>query len=164
MMHFSKTLSTVAIFAMTAYAGLPAASVEFLSWESCPVGHPAHSEPKFSAEVVATPITCDKTTINPDWSIDNYSFRVHLDTKEAAFCHGVTIWNNDDCSGRPAYFQPLGHSPFTEGQCLPAIFEPGFISFKLACEGFPRGIVNSCGDTGLARETYIHSVPLFSFV
>lgn len=122
---------------MTAYAGLPVASIEFLSWEKCDVGHPANGHAKFSADVTATPVTCDKTTVNRDWSIDNYSFRVHLDTKDAAFCHGVTIWNNDGCAGEPAHFQPLSHGPFTEGQCLPDIFEPGFLSFKLACGGFP---------------------------
>jgi hypothetical protein len=125
---------------MTAYAGLPVASIDFLSWEKCDVGHPAIGQPKFSASVTATPLTCDKTTVNRDWSIDNYSFRARLDTKDSIFCHGVTIWNNDGCSGKPVYFQPFDHSPFTEGQCLPDILEPGYVSFKLACEGFPEHV------------------------
>ncbi|KAF3012521.1 hypothetical protein E8E15_002653 [Penicillium rubens] len=135
-MHFSKTLATAATFAMTAYASFPVASVSFLSWEKCDVGHPALGEPKFSAEVSATPVTCDKTTVNRDWSIDNYSFRAHMDTKDTFACHGVTIWNNDGCAGEPVHFLPFHHGPFTEGQCLPDILGPGYVSFKLACHGF----------------------------
>ncbi|KAJ5773505.1 hypothetical protein N7457_008401 [Penicillium paradoxum] len=136
-MHFSKTLITAATFAMTAYAGLPVASIEFLSWEQCNVGHSAHGEAKFSADVAANPLTCEKTTINSDWSIDSYSFRARLDTKDAALCHGVAVWNNDDCTGKPVHFQPFHHGPLTEGRCIPDILEPGFVSFKLACPGFP---------------------------
>ncbi|KAI2701970.1 hypothetical protein CBS147332_7746 [Penicillium roqueforti] len=136
-MHFSKTLATAATFAMTVYAGFPVASVSFLSWEKCDIGRPALGEAKFSADVSVTPVTCDKTPVNRDWSIDNYSFRARLDTKDTIFCHGVTIWNNDGCSGEPVYFLPFEHSPFAEGQCLPDILQPGYVSFKLACEGFP---------------------------
>lgn len=125
---------------MTAYAGLPVASIQFQSWEKCDIGLPAGGEPKFTADVIATPVTCDKTIVNRDWSIENYSFNAHLDTKDSIFCHGVTIWNNDGCSGTPDYFLPFNHSPFVEGQCLPDFLEPGYVSFKLACEGFPTGL------------------------
>jgi hypothetical protein len=123
---------------MTAYAAVPAASVEFLSWEKCDVGAPARGQAKFSADVTATPLTCDKTPVNRDWSIDNYSFRARLATKDAFFCQGVIVWNNDGCSGEPAAFVPFHHEPVVEGECLPDIFEPGYVSFKLACEGYPE--------------------------
>jgi hypothetical protein len=124
---------------MTAYAGMPVASVQFNSWETCDVGVPTHGQPKFTADVTATPLTCDKTTVNRDWSIDNYSFSAHLDTKDTLFCSGVVIWNNDGCSGKPVHFLPFHHSPIAEGQCLPDILDPGYVSFKLACEGLPFG-------------------------
>jgi hypothetical protein len=125
---------------MTAYAALPVASIEFLSWESCDVGAPALGQSKFSADVTATPVTCDKTTVNRDWSIDNYSFRARLDTKDALFCSGVAIWNNDGCSGRPDHFLPFNYSPIAEGECIPDILEPGYVSVKLICEGYPEGL------------------------
>ncbi|KAJ5161678.1 hypothetical protein N7492_007070 [Penicillium capsulatum] len=137
-MHFSKTISAavLALGPMAAHAAFPVASIQFNSWEQCDVGAPAHGEAKFKADVTATPVTCDKTTVNRDWSINNYSFRTFIDTKDALLCEGVTVWNNDDCSGRPAYFQPLGHGPVTEGQCLSDFLDPGFVSFKLECHGF----------------------------
>ncbi|KAJ5985752.1 hypothetical protein N7499_007956 [Penicillium canescens] len=135
-MHFSKTLATVATFAMSAYAAMPVASVDFQSWESCDVGAPVTGQPKFVARVTATPLTCDKTPVNPDWSIDNYSFTAKLATKDAAYCHGVIIWNNDGCSGKPTTFLPFDDSPFAVGKCLPDILDPGYVSFKLACD-FP---------------------------
>lgn len=122
---------------MTVYAGFPVASVSFQSWEKCDVGHPALGEPKFSVDVSVTPATCDKTTVNRDWSINNYSFHARMDTKDTSSCHGVIVWNNDGCSGEPVHFLPFQHGPFSEGQCLPDILEPGFVSFKLACPGFP---------------------------
>ncbi|CAI7597307.1 unnamed protein product [Penicillium glandicola] len=135
-MHFSKTLATAATFAMTAYAGFPVASVFFLSWEKCDVGHPALGEPKSSAEVSTTPVTCDATPVSHDWSVDNYSFRARVDTKDAGICHGVLVWNNEYCSGDPVHFLPFHNSPLIEGQCLADILDPGFVSFKLACDGF----------------------------
>ncbi|KAJ5499542.1 hypothetical protein LT330_000411 [Penicillium expansum] len=135
-MHFSKTLATAATFAMTVYAGFPVASVSFQSWEKCDIGYPTLGEPKFSVDVAVTPATCDKTTVNRDWSINNYAFKARLDTKDTAFCQGVIIWNNEGCSGEPVHFLPFNHSPFAEGQCIPDILDPGFVSFKLACAGF----------------------------
>lgn len=125
---------------MVAQAGFPAASVEFQSWESCDVGAPAFGEPKFKADVTATPATCDKTTVNPDWSIDNYAFKAYLVTEDALMCEGIAIWNNDACSGEPAYFLPFNGLPVVQGQCLPDFLDPGFVSFQLACPGFFPGV------------------------
>ena len=121
----------MAALALSAQAAFPVASVEFQSWETCDVGAPALGEPKFKAAVSATPVTCDKTTVNRDWSIDNYSFTAHLDTKDALLCSGVTVWNNEDCSGEPIYFLPFEHGPVAQGQCLPDILDPGYVSFKM---------------------------------
>ncbi|KAJ5682551.1 hypothetical protein N7462_005716 [Penicillium macrosclerotiorum] len=148
-MHFSKTLASAALLALPAYAAFPVASVEFQSWESCDVGAPAIGEPKFKASVTATPATCDKTTVNRDWSIDNYSFKAYIDTKDALLCHGVTIWNTDDCSGEPTYFLPFDGSPVAQGQCLPDFLDPGYVSFKLDCFGFPGGPGGPSGGPGI---------------
>lgn len=121
---------------MTALAAFPVASVEFQSWETCDPGYPAIGEPKFKADVTATPATCDKTTVNPDWSIDFYSFKAFMDTKDTLMCEGVTVWNNDACSGQPVYFLPFAGEPVEQGQCLPDFLEPGYVSFQLACHGF----------------------------
>ncbi|KAJ5082388.1 hypothetical protein N7532_011431 [Penicillium argentinense] len=134
-MHFSKTLTSVAALALGAHAGLPVASVEFQSWESCDVGAPAVGEPKFKTDATATPLTCDKALVNRDWSIDFYSFKAHLDTKDALLCSGVTVWNDDSCSGEPVYFLPFHGEPVAQGQCLPDILDPGYVSFKLECFG-----------------------------
>ncbi|KAJ5883124.1 uncharacterized protein N7473_010010 [Penicillium subrubescens] len=138
-MHFSKTLASAALLVLPACAAFPVASVEFQSWETCPVGAPALGEPKFKAAVTATPVTCDKATVNRDWSIDNYAFKAYLDTKDALLCSGVTIWNNDDCSGEPVSFLPFDGEPVVQGQCLPDILDPGYVSFRLECFGFPGG-------------------------
>jgi hypothetical protein len=121
---------------MSAYAALPVASVDFLSWEKCDVGCPATGEPKFSAPVTATSVTCDKLPVNRDWSIDYHSFRVHLDTEAARWCSGVEVWNNEGCAGKPDIFVPLDGERDVNGLCLPDTLEPTFISFKLACEEF----------------------------
>ncbi|KAJ5224889.1 uncharacterized protein N7469_008392 [Penicillium citrinum] len=134
-MFFSKTIASVAALAIGAQAAMPVASVEFQSWETCDVGAPAIGEPKFTEAVTATPVTCDKATVNRQWDIDNYSFKAHLDTKDALLCSGVTIWNNDDCSGRPVTFLPFEGGPIAQGQCLPDILDPGYVSFKLECFG-----------------------------
>lgn len=126
----------LALGPMAAQAAFPVASLEFNSWESCDVGRPAIGEAKFKDDVTATPATCDKTTVNRQWDIDNYSFRAHIDTKDAMLCQGVHIWNNDDCSGETAYFMPFNGRPVVEGLCLPDFLEPGFVSFKLECHGF----------------------------
>ncbi|CAG7993172.1 unnamed protein product [Penicillium salamii] len=137
-MHFTKTLASVAALSMTAYAAVPVASVQLQSWEQCDIGFPALGEPKFTADVAVTPLTCDKTTLNRDWSINNWSFKAHLDTKDAQLCRGVVIWNNEGCTGKPVHFLPFDHhSPIAEGQCLPDTLEPGYVSFKLACDEFP---------------------------
>lgn len=137
----------MAALALGAQAAFPVASVEFQSWESCDVGAPALGEPKFKAAVSATPVTCDKTTVNRDWSIDYYSFNAHLDTKDALFCHGVTVWNNEDCSGEPVYFLPFEGGPVAQGQCLPDILDPGYVSFKMECFG-PGGLGGPGGPGG----------------
>lgn len=115
------------------------ASVEFQSWETCDDGYPAEGTPKFKADITATPATCDKTTVNRDWSIDHYSFKAYLDTKDALMCSGLTVWNNDGCSGEPAYFLPFTGKPVEQGECLPDFLDPGYVSFKLECFG-PGGI------------------------
>ncbi|KAJ5738788.1 hypothetical protein N7493_001943 [Penicillium malachiteum] len=138
-MHFTTFLASAAMLALgpiAAQAGMPIASVEFQSWETCDVGAPALGEPKFKASITATPVTCDKTTVNRDWSIDKYAFKAILDTKDALFCSGVTVWNNDDCSGTPDYFLPLGDGPVTQGQCLPDFLDAGFVSVRLECDFF----------------------------
>ncbi|KAJ5627750.1 hypothetical protein N7490_009978 [Penicillium lividum] len=134
-MHFSTTLISATLLAV-AHAGLPIASIDFQSWESCDVGLPVQGEPKFKASLTATTVTCEKTTVNRDWSIDNYAFKAYIDTKEALWCSGVSVWNNADCSGNVDYFMPLDHEPVTEGVCLPDFLDAGFVSFKLEC-GFP---------------------------
>lgn len=96
---------------MAAQAAFPVASVEFQSWETCDDGYPAVGTPKFKADITANPATCDKTPVNRDWSIDHYSFKSYLDTKDALMCSGVTVWNNDGCSGEPAYFLPFTAGP-----------------------------------------------------
>ncbi|KAJ5351262.1 hypothetical protein N7541_002061 [Penicillium brevicompactum] len=137
-MHFTKTLASVAAFSMTAYAALPVASIEFQSWEQCDIGAPATGTPKFTADITATPVTCDKTPVNREWSINNYAFKAHLDTKDAHLCHGLIVWNNDGCSGKPKHFVPFGgFGEAIEGTCLPDDLDTGYVSFKLACEGFP---------------------------
>lgn len=138
-----QTLVSAAILALgplAVQAGFPVASVEFQSWESCDVGLPAVGEPTFKADITATPATCDKTTVNRDWNIDNYSFKVYMDTEDTWMCEGVTVWNNDACSGEPAYFLPFTGAPVTQGQCLPEFLEPGFVSVQLSCPGFPGGV------------------------
>lgn len=120
---------------MAAQAAFPVASVQFQSWETCEPGYPAVGEPKFKADITATPVTCDKTTVNRDWSIDYFSFKAFMDTKDAELCSGVTVWNNDACSGEPAYFLPFTGRPVEQGQCLPDFLEPGYVSFKLECFG-----------------------------
>lgn len=124
-------------------------SLDFQSWESCDVGAPARGEPKFKAQLVATSVTCEKTTVNRDWSIDNYSFKAYLATKESVFCSGIHVWNNADCSGEDAYFMPLDGKPVVEGICLPDFLDPGFVSFKLEC-GYPgiRGAELGAGGEG----------------
>lgn len=129
-----QTLASVAVFALGVHAGFPVASVEFQSWEECPAG-PGQGEPKAKESVVATPVTCDKTPVNRDWSVDHYSFTAHLDTKDALLCSGVTIWNNEDCSGDPVYFLPFEGGPVAEGQCLPDILDPTYVSMKMDCFG-----------------------------
>ncbi|KAJ5434607.1 hypothetical protein N7491_005202 [Penicillium cf. griseofulvum] len=138
-MHFSKSLATAATLAMTVYAGFPVARVTLLSWEGCSVGRPTLGEPKYTTEASVNPLICDRAPVNRDWTIDNFSFNVHMATKDTAFCYGMTVWNNDNCSGKPVHFQPFqsSYSPLIEGKCLPDILDPGFVSFKLACEGFP---------------------------
>ncbi|KAJ5578350.1 uncharacterized protein N7459_007314 [Penicillium hispanicum] len=139
-MQLSTALASVAILALgpiAAQASFPVASVEFLSWEECDVGAPALGEPKFKADITTTPATCDKTTVDRDWSIDNYSFRAFHDTKESLLCHGVKVWNNDQCSGEPSYFLPFNGEPVVNGECLPDFLEPTYVSFKLDCFGFP---------------------------
>lgn len=138
----------LALGPMVAQAAFPVASLEFNSWERCDVGRPARGEAKFKADVTANPLTCDKTTVNRDWSINNYSFRAFLDTKDALLCEGVTVWNNEDCSGNPSYFLPLSHGPVTEGLCLDEFLEPGYVSFKLECHGFPAIGAGSHGGPG----------------
>lgn len=115
---------------------MPIASVEFQSWETCDPGLPAIGEAKFTAAVTATPVTCDKATVDRQWNIDYYSFKAFLDTKDAFLCQGVTIWNNDDCSGSPVSFLPFHGSPVEQGLCLADSLDPTYVSFKLACEGF----------------------------
>jgi hypothetical protein len=88
-------------------------------------------------QVVATPLTCDNTRVNRDWDVNNYSFSANLIGDDSVWCSGVTLWNNDDCSGEPVYELPFEDSPFAEAQCLPDFLEPGFVSFKLNCFGFP---------------------------
>ncbi|KAJ5450605.1 uncharacterized protein N7458_007054 [Penicillium daleae] len=144
-MHFSKTLASAVLLALPAYAALPVASIDFQSWESCPVGAPALGEPKFKAAAIATPVTCDKATVNRDWSIDNYSFTAYLDTKDALLCSGITIWNNDDCTGEPVWFLPFDGEPVVQGQCLPDILDAGYVSFRLECFDFPDGAGFSTG-------------------
>lgn len=138
-----QTLASAAILAlgpMAVQAAFPVASVEFQSWETCDDGYPAVGTPKFKADITATPATCDKTTVNRDWSIDHYSFKAYLDTKDAFLCSGVTVWNNDGCSGEPVYFLPFTGKPVEQGACLPDFLEPGYVSFKLECYGTSGGI------------------------
>ncbi|KAJ5987490.1 hypothetical protein N7451_011855 [Penicillium sp. IBT 35674x] len=134
-MRFSTTLVSAALLAV-AQAGVPAVSLEFQSWESCDIGAPARGEPKSKANLVATSVTCEKTTVNRDWSIDHYSFKAYLATKESVFCSGIHVWNNADCSGDDDYFMPLSGEPVVQGVCLPDFLDPGFVSFKLEC-GYP---------------------------
>ncbi|KAJ5937751.1 hypothetical protein N7454_004093 [Penicillium verhagenii] len=143
-MHFTTTLVSAAILAV-AHAGLPIASLEFQSWETCDVGVPVHGEPKFKASVTATTVTCDKTTVNRDWSIDNFAFKAYIDTKDALFCNGVHVWNNDNCAGDSDYFMPFDHQPVVQGVCLPDFLDPGFVSFQLDCD-FPGGGVGAIGE------------------
>ncbi|KAJ5391829.1 hypothetical protein N7509_007319 [Penicillium cosmopolitanum] len=147
-MHFSKTLATVAALALGAQAGFPVASIEFQSWEECPVGAPPHGEPKAKESVVATPVTCDKTVVNRDWSVDHYSFTAHLDTKDALLCSGVTVWNSEDCSGKPIYFLPFEGGPVAQGQCLPDILDPTYVSFKMSCFDGLGGVEGPGGPDG----------------
>lgn len=128
-----------AMFALGAHAAFPVASIEFNSWEECDIGIPPKGEAKFKADVTATPLTCDKTTVNRDWSINNYSFRAFLDTKDALLCHGITVWNSDDCSGKPWTYVSFDGEPVVDGVCLPDTLDAGFVSFKLDCFGFPGG-------------------------
>lgn len=134
-----QTLAAAALLVLPAYAAFPVASIEFQSWETCPVGAPALGEPKFQAAVTATPVTCDKANVNRDWSINNYAFKAYLNTKDALLCSGVTIWNNDDCSGNPVSFLPFDGEAVVQGQCLPDILDPGYVSFQLDCFGFSDG-------------------------
>lgn len=127
------------MMALGAHAAFPVASIEFESWEQCDIGFPVQGEPKFKADVTATPLTCDKTTVNRDWSINNYAFKAFIDTKDALLCHGFTVWNTDDCSGNPWTYVPFDGKPVIEGICLPDSLDPGFVSFKLDCFGFPGG-------------------------
>jgi hypothetical protein len=113
--------------------------VDFQSWEACPAGAPAQGEPKGEDGVIATPVTCDKAAVKRDWSIDYYSFRAHLDTKDAFLCSGVTVWNNEDCTGKPFYFLPFDDEPVVQGQCLPDIFDGDYVSVRLECFGFSGG-------------------------
>lgn len=140
-------MAALALGPLAVQAAMPIASVEFQSWETCDVGAPALGEPKFKAAITATPATCDKTTVNRDWSIDNYAFKAYLDTKDALLCSGVAVWNNDDCSGHPVTFVPFHGEPVEQGQCLPDILDPGFVSVRLECEGFP-GAVGGAGGPG----------------
>jgi hypothetical protein len=125
-------------------------SLEFQSWETCDIGAPAQGQPKSSASLVATSVTCEKTTVNLDWSVDHYSFKAHLATKESVFCSGIYVWNNADCSGDIDYFMPLDHKPVVQGVCLPDFLDPGFVSFKLECghAGFPGGELGPGGAGG----------------
>lgn len=159
-MQFSKTLVSLVALALGASAGVPVASIEFQSWEDgkgCEPGYPAHGEPKFKASITATPLTCDKTTVNRQWDIDEYSFKAALVTKDAFLCEGVSVYNTDDCSGKGElssqfwafidsfigevkYFLPFHGSPVEEGVCIPeGIFDPGFLSVRLECPGFAGG-------------------------
>ena len=140
-----QTLASAALLALPAYAGFPVASVEFQSWETCPVGAPALGEPKFTGGLIATPVTCDKTSVNRAWSIDHYAFKAYLDTKDALLCSGVTIWNNDDCTGEPVSFLPFDGEPVVLSQCLPDILDPGYVSVRLECFGFPTDTGYSAG-------------------
>lgn len=36
-------------------------------------------------------------------------------------------------------FLPFDGEPVVQGQCLPDVLEPGYVSFKLECFGFPGG-------------------------
>ncbi|CEO59364.1 hypothetical protein PMG11_04041 [Penicillium brasilianum] len=144
-MYFSKILASAALLVLPAYAGFPVASVDFQAWESCPAGASAPGEPKGNDGVIATPVTCDKAAVKRDWSIDYYSFRAYLDTKDAFLCSGVTVWNNEDCTGKPFYFLPFEGEPVVQGQCLPDIFDGGYVSVRLECFGFSDGPESSYG-------------------
>lgn len=115
------------------YAGFPVVSIEFQSYESCPVGRPAMGVTKSTAQLTSTPLSCDKTTVNRDWDVNNYAFKATMNTKDAYKCAGVTVWNNDDCTGEPVYFLPFDGNTEVQGQCLPDFLEPGFVSFRTEC-------------------------------
>ncbi|KAJ5833877.1 hypothetical protein N7474_002188 [Penicillium riverlandense] len=139
-MHFSQTFAAAAVLAlgpMTVLAGFPVATVEFQTWESCDVGAPAIGEPKSTRQVSVTSLTCGHTSVDRDWSVNNYSFSAHLIGDDSGCCSSVSVWNNDDCSDEPVYELPFEHGPFAEPQCLPEFLEPGFVSFKLNCFEFP---------------------------
>ncbi|CAL5871671.1 uncharacterized protein PFLUO_LOCUS5924 [Penicillium psychrofluorescens] len=138
-MHFSQTFAAAAILAlgpMTVLAGFPVAIVQFQTWETCDVGAPALGEPTSQMQVSTTPLTCANTPVNRDWNVDNYSFSADLIGHYSGWCSGVIVWNNEDCSGEPVYEVLFEDGPFAEPVCLPDFLEPGFVSFKLDCEGF----------------------------
>ncbi|KAF7717477.1 Uncharacterized protein PECH_004721 [Penicillium ucsense] len=135
-MHFTQTILSAAMLILPAYAGFPVVNLEFQSYESCPVGYPgqpATGVPKSVVSMTSTPLSCDKTTVNRDWDVNNYAFKATMDTKDAYKCAGVSIWNNDDCTGEPVFFLPFDGQTEVQGQCLPDMLELGFISFQTEC-------------------------------
>lgn len=157
------------MLAIGANAAFPVASIEFQSWEAgkgCEAGLPAHGEPKLEAHLTATPMTCDKAPLASQWDVDFYSFKAHLDTKDALLCEGASFFNTDDCSGNDEissrfwifidsfigelkYFLPFHGSPVEQGVCLPeGLFDPGYLSVKLICEGFGGPAAGGPGGPG----------------
>lgn len=108
------------MLAIGANAAFPVASIEFQSWEAgkgCQAGLPAHDEPKLEAHLTATPMTCDKAPLASQWDVDFYSFKAYLDTKTTFLCHGVEVYNTDDCSGE-LYFLATWTFPTLAPPCF----------------------------------------------